>query len=178
MTLFSKLFGTKGTSRDDQIALIIDQATAVLESNISLESHKKFTKPIEALWIELFTANPKHSSIRMQAVMCAVAQYIGMHTWLEYNDRLAEKELISLAQAVLIIELANQFFHLTPGGELRELVGRIIVEQSLALQVSSPVSICSMGQEQVELAYQMVAESKRVALLPDDESLSEALQNM
>ena len=174
MTFLRKLLGAKKATLDDQIMHVFEQADALLKSSLDLEDYKKLTPPIEALWIDLLTTNPSHTPIRTQAVVCAVAQFIGLHIWSEYGNQLPEETLIPLAQSVLIIELANQFTNLTPGGEMREFFGRLIAEQSLALQVSAPLALCSMGQE--EQARQMVAETKRIALLPDDESLHAAMQ--
>ena len=89
MAFFKKMFGAKSAVTPDQIVHVMKQSQAVIDQSMDLAEYENFTPPIEGLWVELLTANPDHTPIRIQAVVCAVAQLIGLHVWSEYGERIS-----------------------------------------------------------------------------------------
>lgn len=156
--------------RDPHVESIRREAMRITKAHATTDEVKRVTQRFHATLGDLLVDGPYTTSLmRREVQLAAIAQWMSLLVWEHFGRRLPEQDCIALTQALVILEL-YQLYHISREQPVvRTWLTKVMREQVVATQASTPLVLCFMGQK--EQARKLVDKAMEMARLPTDEDI-------
>ncbi len=170
MGLLGRLLGRGDNPRT--VNAIVERAHQMV-AVLAEEDRMAIRSEMDARMASLKRGGKIRSPVHLAVHLAACWQGTALSAWRRLKDRCSRDDCVRIAYALAIIDLFENYRHLSPNHPVRDMLGQAILEQQAIIpQMSYLISICDMHRE--EVAVKVVERLVEISALSDDEEIQRA----